>query len=216
MAEEVFVPFTDSEVEAIVSRLAEHTERNGGSIPKGFYEFFRQLFTLTAIEMLPVRINKNGVFSAYFMPRKNDPVWKGKRYWHSPGMMATKNRSFESTLEAIRIHELGGAYLREERPIVGNAWRMNTKNGPQTLITHVVEVPKSFRFRGGGGRFFPIDRLPTLIDQNTMMVFRVVRWILEGNWKDLEDLDPKTIDQLERAYDKLYRQVLQIERGQFV
>ena len=181
MADKPYVPLTDDQVNQFVwlaDKILAGAQQTG-RIPLPAFTVIKHFFPLTAVELVLIRV-RNNCPSVYLIPRKGDDNWEDG-YQHAPGMMMTNaDLSFQAKIDQIRMKELGGLTLPYSVSMVGEPWRMNTKNGPQVLVTYATVVSPSTTI--SGGKFYPIRALPSLIHQNEAMLLRVTDWLLYRNW----------------------------------
>lgn len=114
---------------------------NPGLLPREIFFQFARIFVTITVEIVPLRICKDGKVEVLFLEReKDDPYFAG--LMHTPGtvVLATDEEgSFESAFERIRKNELDLMKWKKEPVFVETRFRQ-TPRGREVALVHWVEM----------------------------------------------------------------------------
>lgn len=142
----------------------------------------------TALEVVPLHVDKNGDIRVFLTKRdKDDKFWPDM--WHCPGTMVvnkdeSEKEDFEKAWERLKKNE----FMRDSlsSPIPVSVKFLKTNRGMETAYIHFVLVSDDL----GGGKYFRVDSLPKdLIDHHLTIIREAANDLSASNKSGRIELD---------------------------
>jgi hypothetical protein len=170
-----------SELESkMTARLLKET-RKMDKIPHPVFNEILGTIPGTALEVVPLHVDKNGDISVFLTKRdKEDKFWPDM--WHSPGTIVinkdeSEKEGFEKAWERLKKDELMRDRLSSPIPV--SVKFLKTKRGMEVAYIHFVLVPDDLV----GGKYFRVDSLPKSLIDHHLTIIREAANDLSASYK---------------------------------